>query len=142
MVDGDEIAGFERLSEIFGVDMQMGNGSKFVKTEYVHENPSAYCESYLPAAYFPEAYGLLEKNSCSFDLLSGKIPLGPRSAKCRLTITSADKKKGEAMGITTGTSLIKLESRLINGRGMTVEYCICHYRTTGTEILFNKIRKI
>lgn len=142
MVDGGEIAGVERLSDIFGEDIQQGSGGKFVKTEYVNENPDSYCESYLPAAYFPEAYGLIEKNSCSFDLLAGKIPLEPRSAKCKLSITSADKKKGEAMGLTAGTPLLKLENRLINGRGMTVEYCICYYKTTGTEILFNKIRKI
>ncbi len=142
MVDAGEKVGFESLSDIFSDDIKQGISSKFIKAEYNYDDISVYCESYLPMSYFPEAYGLLEKNSCSFDLLAGKIPIEPRSAKCKLSITSADKKKAEAMNLSAGAPLIMIESSLINGRGMTVEYCVCYYKTTGTEILFNKIRKI
>lgn len=142
MVDAEQRVGFEKLSDIFDDDLKHGISNKFIKTEYSYKELSVFCESYLPMTYFPEAYGLLEKNSCAFDLLAGKIPIEPRSARCEISISRADEKKAKAMNITKGTPLIKLQNSLLNGRGMTVEYCICYYKTTGTNILFNKIRKI
>lgn len=142
LVDGSEKCGFKKLSDIFGAEFKHGFSSKFIKAEYKYENDNVYCESYLPLAYFPEAPGLIEKNAQSFDLLSGKIPLEPRNARCALSIASSEKKQSEALGLSIGSPVIKLESNLLNGRSLTVEYCISYCKVQNTEITFNKIRKI
>lgn len=142
LVDGKEKRGVKTINEYFGAEFKQGFSGKFVKAEYKYTEKQIYCESYLPLTFFPEAPGQLENNALSFDILTGKFPLDPRNAKCILTIESADKKQADALGLSTGAPVIKLEFFLINGRGITVEYCINYYKTHNTEILFNKIRRV
>ena len=142
LVDGNTIYQREKLSVKFGVDFSQGFSTKFIKAEYKFKDSDIYCESFLPLTYFPEAPGLLEKNSLSYDLLVGKLPLNPRNAKCVINIVSADKKQAGYIGLSIGAPIIKLESFLLAGRGLVVEYCASYYKLLNTEITFNKNRKI
>ncbi|MFO7611326.1 MAG: GntR family transcriptional regulator [Clostridia bacterium] len=142
MVDGNEKIGTSKLSDIFGADFKQGFSSKFIKTEYKFPKDNVYCESYLPLAFFPEAPGHLEKNAQSYDLLTGKIPLEPRNARCTISIANALRKHAEVLGLSQGSPVIKVDGSLFNGRGMIVEYCISYYKTMNTEIVFNKNRRI
>jgi len=142
LVDGSVVYQMEKLTDKLGVDNSQGFSAKFVKAEYMYKDNGVYCESFLPLTYFPEAPGLLEKNSLSYDLLTGKLPLDPRNAKCVMNIVSADKKQAEALGLSIGSPVIRLESFLLTGRGLTVEYCASYYKLQNTEITFSKNRKI
>ena len=142
LVDGNTTYQRDKVSEKFGVDSSQGFSGKFVKAEYIFNNSDIYCESFLPLAYFPEAPGLLEKNSLSYDLLTGKLPLDPRNAKCVMNVVAADKKQAEALGLSIGSPIIRMESFLLTSRGLVVEYCASYYRLRNTEIIFNKNRKI
>lgn len=141
-VDGNEYSGTRKLSEIFGVDPSQGYSSRFIKVEYVFDDTNVYCESYLPLMYFPEATALLEKNARSHELLSGKIPLEPRSAKCQVTLSTAGSKAAQALELSPGSEVLFMESTLVNGRGSIVEYNTSCYKPRNTRIVFTKIRNI
>lgn len=141
-VDGNVICGLSKLSEVFGGDFTQGYSSRFLKTEYYFSEMNVYCESYLPLAYFPEATSKLENNAQSHEILTGKIPLEPRNAKCRIYISSAEEKEADVLELSTGSEIIRLESTLLNGRGSVVEFCVASYKPRNTEILFKKIRNI
>lgn len=142
LVDGNEIYQMEKLTDKFGVEFSQGFSAKFVRAEYKFEVDGVYCESFLPLTYFPESPGLLEKNALSYDLLTGKLPLDPRNAKCVVNIVSADRKQAEALGLSIGSPVIRLESFLLTGRALVVEYCASYYKLQNTEIIFSKNRKI
>jgi len=141
-VDGNEIVRNRKLSDVFGGDFAKGFGSRFIKVEYSFEDENVYCESYLPLMYFPEATSQIERNARSHEILAGKIPLEPRSARCSLMIFSADTKAAETLGLSVGSEIISIESILLNGRGSIVEFCVVSYKSRNTEVLFNKIRNI
>jgi DNA-binding GntR family transcriptional regulator len=141
-VDGNEYSGLRKLSEVFNLDSSQGYSSRFIKVEYTYSNLNIYCESFLPLMYFPEATVLLEKNARSHELLSGKIPLEPRSSKCTVRLSTAGKKVAETLELSVGSEILTLESTLINGRGAIVEYNIASYKPKNTEIIFTKIRNI
>lgn len=142
LVDGSTVYQMSGISEKFGIDNTQGFSAKFVKAEFKFTDQDVYCEAFLPLTYFPEAPGLLEKNSLSYDLLTGKLPLDPRTARCVMTIVSADKKQAEHLGLSIGSPIIRMESFLLNGRGLTVEYCASYYKLQNTEITFTKNRRI
>lgn len=142
LVDGSSAYGSGTLLDKFGADFTTGFSMKFVKAEYIFRRDGAYCESYLPLTYFPEAPGQLENNALSYDLLIGKLPLDPRNAKCTVSIVSAGKKQAEALGLSVGAPIIQHETYLHNGRGLTVEYCVSFYKMMNTEITYRKNRKI
>ncbi len=142
LVNSDTLYQREKISDKFGVDFSQGFSAKFVKAEYKYKDSNVYCESFLPLTYFPEAPGLLEKNSLSYDLLTGKLPLDPRNAKCVMNVVSADKKQADNLGLSIGAPIIRMESFLLTGRGLVVEYCASYYKLRNTEIIFNKNRKI
>ncbi|MDX1358336.1 MAG: GntR family transcriptional regulator [Clostridia bacterium] len=142
LVDGNTNYQMEKLIDKFGVEFSKGFSAKFVKAEYFFKKEGVYCESFLPLTYFPEAPGLLEKNALSYDLLTGKLPLDPRNAKCKINIVAADRKQADALGLSIGAPVIRLESFLLSGRQLTVEYCASYYKLQNTEIIFNKNRKI
>ena len=142
LVDGSEIYQMEKITDKFGVEFSQGFSSKFVRVEYKFKDIDVYCESFLPLTYFSEAPGLLEKNALSYDLLTGKLPLDPRNAKCVMNIVAADKKQAAALNLSIGAPIIRLESFLLTGRSLTVEYCASYYKIQNTEINFSKNRKI
>lgn len=142
LVDGNTVYQREKVSDKFGVDISQGFSSKFVKAEYKYKNLDIFCESFLPLTYFPEAPGLIEKNSLSYDLLIGKLPLDPRNARCVMNVVAADKKQADMLGLSVGAPIIRMESFLLTGRGLVVEYCASYYKLRNTEITFNKNRKI
>lgn len=142
LVDGGTIYQREKITEKFGIESNQGFSGKFVKAEYKFSDTDVYCESFLPLTYFPEAPGQLEGNSLSYDLLTGKLPLDPRHARCVLNTVAADRKQAEALGLSVGTPVLRLESFLLNGRGLTVEYCASYYKVQNTELTFTKNRKI
>lgn len=142
LVDGSEIYQMEKITDKFGVEFSQGFSTKFVRVEYKFRDADVYCESFLPLTYFSEAPGLLEKNALSYDLLTGKLPLDPRNAKCVMNIVAADKKQAAALNLSIGAPIIRLESFLLTGRSLTVEYCASYYKMQNTEIKFSKNRKI
>ncbi len=142
LTDGSASIGEDKIYDKFGTNFSTGFSAKFIKAEYKFTDDDVYCESYIPLTYFPEAPGQLEKNALAYDLLTGKLPLDPRNAKCIMTVTAAEKKQAEALGLSIGAAIIKIESYLLAGRGITVEYCSSYYKMHNTEVLFSKIRKI
>ncbi len=142
LVDGSEIYQMDKITDKFGVEFSKGFSAKFVRAEYKFKDVDVYCESFLPLTYFPEAPGLLEKNALSYDLLIGKLPLDPRNAKCIMNIVAADRKQADALGLSIGAPIIRLESFLLTGRALTVEYCASYCKLQNTEIKFSKNRKI
>lgn len=141
-IDGTEFCGKNKLADIFGGDFSQGFSSKFIKVEFSYTDMKVYCESYLPLMYFPEATVLIEKNAPSHELLAGKIPLEPRSAKCQINIESAGNKAAEVLELSTGSEILNIQSILVNGRGSVVEYNSASYKPRNTEIIFTKIRNI
>lgn len=142
LVDGGILYHGEKIIEKFAIEFNKGFSTKFVKAEYQHKKENVYCESFLPLSYFPEAPGLLEKNSLSYDLLIGKLPFDPRNAKCVVSIVPADKKQAESLGLSIGSPVILAESFLMAGRGIVVEYCASYYKLQNTKLNFIKNRKI
>ena len=142
LVDGSEVYQMEKITDKFGVEFSQGFSTKFVRAEYKFKDSDVYCESFLPLTYFSEAPGLLEKNALSYDLLTGKLPLDPRNAKCIMNIVAADKKQAAALNMSIGAPIIRLESFLLTGRSLIVEYCASYYKVQNTEIKFSKNRKI
>ncbi len=141
-VDGSEYSGLRKITDIFNLESAQGYSSRFIKVEYTYTDSSLYCESFLPLMYFPEATVLLEKNARSHELLSGKIPLEPRSARCTMRLTSAGSKAADILELSVGSEILTVESMLITGRGVIVEYNIASYKPRNTEIMFTKIRNI
>lgn len=141
LVDGNITYQNNKISEKFTIDFNTGFSSKFVKAEYQYKKEGVYCESFIPLSYFPEAPGLLEKNVLSYDLLIGKLPFDPRSAKCVVSIVPARKKQAESLGFSIGSPIILAESFLFAGRGIIVEYCAAYYKLQNTELIFSKNRK-
>jgi len=89
--------------------------------------------SYIPLALFPE---IVEDIKTNKDVLRGKYPLIPNSAKSTLDIVNTDHTDAVYLQLQPGQPLIRIHNILYSKSGQPVEYIITKYRADKVRLQF------
>ncbi len=144
IVESTTINGSLELNRKFNTDFKSNYHEDYSKITYITETNGniAYSVSLLPLNYFPNAAELMFKNVNSIDLLVGKYPLDPTSAKSSLKLVNADSDLAKLIKVQENAPLFKIETFLYARTGNIVEFNTTYYSAYNSVIEFNKSRRI
>ncbi len=144
IIESTTINGTLELNRKFSTDFKYNYHEDYSKITYITETNGniAFSVSILPLNYFPNAAELMFKNVNSIDLLVGKYPLDPTSAKSSIKMINADSDMSKLMKLQENAPLFKIETFLYARTGNIVEFNTTYYSAYNSIIDFNRTRRI
>ncbi|HPY97472.1 MAG TPA: GntR family transcriptional regulator [Clostridia bacterium] len=144
IIESTTIVGTLELNKKFSTDFKSNFHEDYSKITYITETDEniSYSVSMLPLNYFPNAAELMFKNVNSIDLLVGKYPLDPTSAKSSISLVNADTVIAKYLKLPENAPLFKVETFLYARTGNIVEFNTTYYNAYSSVIDISRTRRV
>ncbi len=143
IISSNDVINDKKISEYFDLEYIPNVDNKFILTEYTVKqgNKTIYCQSLLPARYFPTAKEKLLKNATSIDIVGTNYQLDPIHCKVTVYLSNANEKIKKTLEIPKDNLLMVVESELFSRSNIIIERNFAYYAGLNCKILFSKGRK-
>lgn len=144
IVDGENRIRNETINQLFRLEYMPSTQNRFIRAELLYENNKLpiYAVSYLPERYFHDGGDKLQNNAIALEMIGSHYPLDPMHCKCKAYVISAEERESSMLHVPLNSPVLVMENILVGRNGSIVEFCMIHYSSMSSMILFMKSRDV
>lgn len=143
VLSAKDIVNDKKIVEYFDLEYLPNVDNKFILTDYTVKQGEkvVYCQSLLPARYFPAVKEKLLNNAASMDIIGTNYQLDPIHCKVVVSLSNATNKIKDTLKAPKNHMLMLVESELLSRSNIIIERNFTYYSGLNCNIIFSKGRK-